>query len=77
MIRFLLACAALASTLGCIGQSANHQRSKASEFSQAGFEEEMIKADREQELELARQRERAYLNSMRGQPEQQEVASSN
>jgi hypothetical protein len=72
----LVACALLLALSGCGTHSASHQRSKAAEFSEAGFEEEMLRAGKERELEMARQRERAYLNSMRGQGEQQEVASS-
>lgn len=72
----LMACALLIALSGCGTHSASHQRSKAAEFSEAGFEEEMLKAGKDRELEMARQRERAYLNSMRGRGDQQEVASS-
>ena len=62
---------------GCTTQSARQEQSKAQQFSTPGFEEEMVKAGKEDELEMAKQRERAYLASEGNRPDQQEVTASN
>jgi hypothetical protein len=51
---------------GCVGQSSDAQKSKASEFSAKGFEEEMIKAGKQKELEEAKKRQEEYLKHGQG-----------
>jgi hypothetical protein len=68
-VCLLLAAVALA---GCVDQSAGAQKSKAEEFSAEGFEEEMIKAGKQDELDEAKRREAEYLAAEGGQPSQGE-----
>jgi hypothetical protein len=75
IVIFFVVAAALACA-GCVGHSAGHQRAKAEQFSREGFEQEMLESGKEHELEMARQRERAYLASQGGKPDEQEVASN-
>ena len=62
---------------GCSTQSARQEQSKAQQFSATGFEEEMVKAGKEEELEMAKQRERAYLASEGNAPDQQALTAAN
>jgi hypothetical protein len=58
--------------VGCVGQSSDDQHSKASEFSEAGFEKAMRESGKERELEEARKREAEYLSKSQGGGESQE-----
>ena len=57
--------------VGCVGASSADQHTKAEEFSAKGFEDEMIKAGKQQELEDAKKREEAYLAAGRNQSAEQ------
>ena len=69
----ILAVIVLAVLAGCVGQSAGTQKSKAEEFSSQGFEEEMIKAGKQDELDEAKRREAEYLAAEGGQQSQGEA----
>ena len=66
MVKLLPLLAVAFVLVSCVGQTSDAQKSKASEFSAKGFEEEMIKAGKGKELEEAKKREQEYLKNSQG-----------
>lgn len=77
MIRWLVLVAFAASLVGCTTQSSDNQKSKAEEFSGEGFEQEMIKAGKQDELDAAKEREAEYLAAQGGAEAQAQEGGGN